>query len=169
MNNGSPFCSVSCVKFKTALNTIGCFLRSCLYVWFRAWNFLILLLTVSWRDMMRSWRCLFTLFGKMKKISSRYPLSAKVFSPTSTESVYAVRANVKSGWSPQVYPPCFQTISPVWIFRPISYRKPGALNLWLYHFVLKGFGSFILKSTPSKEQNAVAPAAAPIFRFSQII
>lgn len=52
---------------------------------------------------------------------------------------------------------------------PISYRSPGALSLILCHFGLNGFGSFILKSTESSEQNAFCPSTDFLFRYCQSI
>lgn len=82
--------------------------------------------------------------------------------------------NYSISGEPKIWPfatwedsPWAQTMSPVRIQIPISYRKPGPLNLWDHHLGSNCDGSMILKSVPSREINMDAPLGAFRKRFSQ--
>lgn len=120
VNKGCPFWIISCVRFTTEWNTIGCFDISCRNVCFRILNCRIRLFTVSCLDIIRLCMALLSMFGIMKNVLSLYPLSARVFSPVLTDMTYDSRANLRSVYAPHGYPPKDQTMSPVLMFKPIS-------------------------------------------------
>lgn len=101
LKSGSPFSIMSCTKLATALNTIGCFVKSWRKGCFKIWKSFILLFTVSCLDIIRPCISAFCWLGKIKYRLSRYPLSANVRSPSFTKNTYACRAMLKSENSPQ--------------------------------------------------------------------
>ena len=122
-------------------------------LWLMQWNCFIRRLTVS---------CLANIFlccisvGQNEIVESLYPQSAMIFSPGSRASMIAFRASLRFGHSPHGRPPWAQTMSPVRIQIPISFRKPGPLNLWDHHFGWNSDGSLIWKWVLSREINVEA-------------
>ena len=97
-----------------------------------------------------------SLYGFMKYMSSRYVLSATAFSPALNSDVNLTLAYFKSEYLSQCNPPKAHTISPDLMHKAISYRTPGPLILWEYHFGSNGVGSWIGQSAPSIDVNEVA-------------
>jgi hypothetical protein len=117
-NSGSPFSIINWVKFTTAWKKRGWRYKACLNLSFMQQKSLIRLFTVS---------CLAKIFFfcrsplvNSKKCWSRYPPSAKAFSPGWRRSIKAFLASRRSVHSPHGSPPLAQTISPVRMHRPIS-------------------------------------------------
>lgn len=155
---GSPFSIISCVRLTTAWKKGGCRKRACRNRRSMQENCLIRRLTVS--CLAKIFFFFSSPFGLTKKLSSQYPLSAKAFSPGSRRSTKSSRASFISDHFPHGKPPWAQTMFPVRMQRPTSYRSPGPRNLCEYHFGSNTVGSKIRKSVPSRETRGDVPGCA---------
>ena len=173
-NNFSPRLMLICVMHATAWKQFWCFASEWRNVCFSAPNCLKRLLQDSWHARAPD-LSLFSLVdlqsaGVLSLLHCPLcPSSASAISPGGDLKIKSFRKLLTSGQGPQGKGPFVCAMSPPMMEIATSWRSPGPLNLWEHHRVLKGVGSFVLKSVPSTVMQLQFSKAPPLNLLSHLI
>ena len=155
-----------------AANTSRWSTRSCRYVWRRMLHCLSLLLTVSCL-ILTIYIIFFLSMGQVIHLgqmtlagdSPMYPSSASTRSNGSSQDLRDLRKILRSFNFPGWWGPLIQQMSPVFIPKATSYRRPDPLNLYEYQSgPLSGIGT----SVPSTDIKQSLPVS-PLYLLSSLI